>query len=159
ALVRLAQPFAMRVPLGDGRGDFGSPAGDGAAAMRYTEARLTALAAELMSELGAKTVPFRANYDGTHEETGAFPARFPSLLVNGSQGIAVGMATSIPPHNLREVVATCTAMIDEPDISLKKVLRTLKGPDFPTGGQLVSSKAEIEGVYETGHGTLRLRGE
>ncbi|MEM7604740.1 MAG: DNA topoisomerase IV subunit A [Myxococcota bacterium] len=159
ALVRLAQRFSMRVPLVDGRGNFGSPDGDAAAAMRYTEARLHKIADELTAELGMKTVHFRPNFDGTKFEPVVLPARFPNLLVNGVQGIAVGMATAIPPHNLGEVLKACVRLIDDPKLSLKQVLRTIKGPDFPTGGELISSKEEIEAVYATGKGSLRLRGE
>ncbi len=159
ALVRMAQPFTMRAPLVDGQGNFGSPDGDSAAAMRYTEARLQKLADELLGELGKKTVPFRPNYDGTRFEPVVLPAGYPNLLVNGVQGIAVGMATSIPPHNFSEVVRAAIRMIDEPEISTKNLLRTIKGPDFPTGGQLISTRDEIAAVYETGRGTLKLRGD
>jgi DNA gyrase subunit A len=158
ALVRMAQPFTMRQPLVDGRGNFGSPDGDSAAAMRYTEARLAALADELLVELGKKTVAFRPNYDGRLFEPTVLPARFPNLLVNGSQGIAVGMATSIPPHNLSEVIQGCVALIDG-DLTAKQLLSYVKGPDFPTGGELISSKKELTDAYETGHGSLKLRGE
>lgn len=159
ALVRLAQDFTMRATLVDGRGNFGSPDGDGAAAYRYTEARLTRVAMELLSELDKGTVAWRANFDNTREEPSVLPARFPHLLVNGSQGIAVGMATSIPPHNLGEVVDACIALIDEPDLPLAKVMKFVKGPDFPTGGQILSSRSEIQDVYENGQGSLRLRGD
>lgn len=159
ALVRLAQPFSLRMPLVDGRGNFGSPDGDSPAAMRYTEARLQKLADELLAELGKQTVHFRANFDGTRFEPVVLPARFPNLLVNGVQGIAVGMATSIPPHNLGEVLKACIRLIGDRTLSVKELLRTVKGPDFPTGGELISSKAEIEQVYETGKGSLKLRGE
>ena len=159
AMVRMAQGFSMRAPLVDGRGNFGSPDGDSPAAMRYTEARLQKLADELLRELGKKTVAFRPNYDGTKFEPTVLPARFPNLLVNGVQGIAVGMATSIPPHNLGEVVKAAIRMIDDPTLSTKQLLRTVKGPDFPTGGQLISSREEIANVYENGKGTLKLRGE
>jgi len=159
ALARMAQDFTLRAQLVDGRGNFGSPDGDAPAAMRYTEARLSKLAGELLRELGQRTVAFRPNYDGTQFEPVVLPARFPNLLVNGSQGIAVGMATSIPPHNLSEVVDAAIALIDEPDMTLAKVLKHVKGPDFPTGGQLLSSRSEINAVYATGQGSLRLRGE
>ncbi len=159
AAVRMAQTFSLLHPLVDGRGNFGSPDGDSPAAMRYTEAKLQKLSDEILGELGQKTVHFRPNYDGTRFEPTVLPARFPNLLINGSQGIAVGMATSIPPHNFNEIVKTCIRLIDEPKLSLKNALRTIKGPDFPTGGQLISSKADILHVYETGHGTLKLRGE
>jgi DNA gyrase subunit A len=159
ALVRQAQDFTMSAPLIDGRGNFGSPDGDSAAAMRYTEARLAKLASELLSELGKKTVAFRPNYDGTRFEPLVLPARFPNLLINGCQGIAVGMATSIPPHNLKEVVDACVAMIDNPGAGLTEVLKHIRGPDFPTAGQLLSSKRELREVYESGQGSLKLRAE
>ena len=158
ALVRLAQDFTMRAPLVDGRGNFGSPDGDSAAAMRYTEAKLRPLAVELLEELGKQTVSFRPNYDGTRDEPTVLPARFPHLLVNGSQGIAVGMATSIPPHNLGEVIDACVALIDDRNLSVKQLLKFVKGPDFPTGGELSCSKQELEQVYTQGQGALRLRG-
>ncbi|MGB8332704.1 MAG: DNA topoisomerase IV subunit A [Polyangiales bacterium] len=158
ALVRMAQAFTMRQPLVDGRGNFGSPDGDSAAAMRYTEARLEKLADELLIELGQKTVAFRPNYDGRLFEPIVLPARFPNLLVNGSQGIAVGMATSIPPHNLSEVIQGCVALIDG-DLTTKQLMKFVKGPDFPTGGELISSTGELTAAYETGQGSLKLRGE
>jgi len=159
AMVRLAQPFALRYPLVHGEGNFGSLDGDGAAAMRYTEARLTALAEEMLADLGADTVAFRANYDATQEEPVVLPSGVPQLLMNGSTGIAVGMATNIPPHNLREIVAALTAMIDEPDIDVKGLLKHLKGPDFPTGGEILNARKELRDIYETGQGPVRLRGE
>jgi DNA gyrase subunit A len=159
ALVRMAQSFTMSATLVDGRGNFGSADGDSAAAMRYTEARLSKLASELLNELGKKTVSFRPNYDGTRFEPTVLPARFPNLLVNGCQGIAVGMATSIPPHNFKEVVDACVALIDSPDGGLTEVLKHIRGPDFPTGGQLLSSKRELREVYESGQGSLKLRAE
>ncbi|MDQ3032932.1 MAG: DNA topoisomerase IV subunit A [Myxococcota bacterium] len=158
ALARMAQSFSLRLPLVDGQGNFGSPDGDAPAAMRYTECKLSRAAMELLSELDKSTVDFRPNYDGVEEEPVVLPARFPNLLVNGSSGIAVGMATSIPPHNLGEVIDATVAIIDEPDVALKQLLKLIKGPDFPTGGQLVSSKKEIEDVYTTGQGSLKLRG-
>ncbi|MEM9728925.1 MAG: DNA topoisomerase IV subunit A [Myxococcota bacterium] len=158
ALVRMAQPFTMRAPLVDGRGNFGSPDGDSAAAMRYTEARLHRLADELLVELAKKTVAYRPNYDGRLFEPVVLPARFPNLLVNGSQGIAVGMATSIPPHNLTEVVNASIALIDG-DLTTKQLMKFVKGPDFPTGGELVSTRQELASAYESGHGSLKLRGE
>jgi len=159
ALARMAQDFTLRATLVDGRGNFGSADGDAPAAMRYTEAKLTKLAGELIEELGQKTVGFRPNYDGTRFEPLVLPARFPNLLVNGVQGIAVGMATSIPPHNLGEVVDACVALIDDDSLSVKQLLRYIKGPDFPTGGQLLCTKAELNEVYELGKGSLKLRGE
>src|SRR5690349_18554104 len=127
ALSRMAQPFSLRAPLIDGRGNFGSPDGDEPAAFRYTEARLQPLADELLAELGQHTVQFRPNYDGTREEPVVLPARFPNLLVNGVQGIAVGMATSIPPHNLGEVLDACVAMIDDPELPVRGLLKFIKG--------------------------------
>jgi DNA gyrase subunit A len=157
AMVRLAQDFVMRVPLVDGHGNFGSLDGDAAAAYRYTEARLTAAAGQLLAELGADTVDFRDNFDNTGKEPIVLPARFPQLLVNGGTGIAVGMATSIPPHNLVEVVKACVALIDEPDLTVKKLLKFIKGPDFPTGGDLLATRAELAEIYETGRGSFKLR--
>jgi DNA gyrase subunit A len=158
ALARMAQTFSLRLPLVDGQGNFGSPDGDAPAAMRYTECKLSRAASELLSELDKDTVDFRPNYDGVEEEPVVLPARFPNLLVNGSSGIAVGMATSIPPHNLGEVIDATVALIDEPELAIKQLLKHIKGPDFPTGGQLVSSKREIEEVYTSGQGSLKLRG-
>ena len=158
ALVRLAQSFSMREPLVDGRGNFGSPDGDAAAAMRYTEARLHKLADELLAELPKQTVAFRPNYDGRFFEPVVLPARFPNLLVNGSQGIAVGMATSIPPHNLAEVIQACVAMIDG-DPTTRQLMKFVKGPDFPTEGELISTRQELAAAYEAGQGSLKLRGQ
>jgi DNA gyrase subunit A len=159
AMVRMAQPFALRYPLVHGEGNFGSLDGDGAAAMRYTEARLTPLAEEMLADLGAETVDFRANYDATLQEPIVLPGAVPQLLMNGSTGIAVGMATNIPPHNLREVVAALVGMIDEPAIDVKGLLKHVKGPDFPTGGEMLNSKAELRAIYESGQGPIRLRGQ
>lgn len=158
AMVRMAQSFSMRAPLVDGRGNFGSADGDPPAAMRYTEARLRDIALELMEELGSKTVDFRPNYDGTRFEPSVLPAKFPNLLVNGSQGIAVGMATSIPPHNLGEVIAALVELIDNPEAQQRTILKHIKGPDFPTGGELIADRQELASVYETGQGTIKLRG-
>jgi DNA gyrase subunit A len=159
AMVRLAQPFVMRAPLVDGHGNFGSADDDAPAAMRYTEARLRPLAGELLSELGRRTVSWRPNYDGTTSEPIVLPARFPHLLVNGSQGIAVGMATSIPPHNLGEVIDASVALINQEDLPSAQLLKYIKGPDFPTGGQLHATRKELEAVYSSGQGSLKLRGE
>lgn len=164
AMVRMAQTWVMRAPLVDGQGNFGSPDGDSPAAYRYTEAKLKPIAMELLSELGKRTVGWRPNYDGTQSEPTVLPARFPNLLVNGSQGIAVGMATSVPPHNFNEVIDACVAVIDQRsgkggEVTTKQVLKYIKGPDFPTGGQLLASKEELAEVYESGQGTLKLRGE
>src|SRR5262245_30658268 len=159
AMVRMAQPFALRYPLVHGEGNFGSLDGDGAAAMRYTEARLTALAEEMLADIGAETVPFRTNYDATLEEPIVLPSALPQLLMNGSTGIAVGMATNIPPHNLGEVTAALVAMIDEPDLDVKGLLKHIKGPDFPTGGEILNGKRELREIYESGQGALRVRGQ
>ena len=159
AMVRMAQDWVMRAPLVDGHGNFGSLDGDSPAAMRYTEAKLRPLAMELLSELGRRTVAWRPNYDGTRSEPIVLPSRFPNLLVNGSQGIAVGMATSIPPHNLGEVIDACTALIADRTLNVFRLLTHIKGPDFPTGGQLFCSKKELEEVYTAGQGSFRLRGE
>lgn len=159
AMVRMAQDFTMRAPLVFGQGNFGSADGDAPAAMRYTEAKLRPLALELLGELGKRTVEWRPNYDGTRSEPIVLPARFPNLLVNGSQGIAVGMATSIPPHNLGEVLDAAIALSNQRDLPVSQLLRHVKGPDFPTGGQLHATKRELEAVYTTGQGSLKLRGE
>ncbi len=161
ALVRIAQPFSMRATLVDGSGNFGSLDGDAAAAMRYTECRLAPISAELLRELDQDTVDFRPNYDGTREEPVVLPARLPMLLVNGATGIAVGMATNIPPHNPEEVLnATLRlldALVNEKELSTRELCRTIKGPDFPTGGQIVSSAEELKTIYETGSGAVKLR--
>ncbi|MEE2829986.1 MAG: DNA topoisomerase IV subunit A [Myxococcota bacterium] len=157
AMVRLAQPFSLRALLVEGHGNFGSLDGDPAAAMRYTEARLQPLAAELLREIGQETVPFRSNYDGTTEEPTVLPARIPNLLVNGVTGIAVGMATNIPPHNLREVCRAAVRLIDKPTTRLSTLMNHVEGPDFPCGGEVLNSQAEIEEIYETGRGAIRLR--
>ncbi len=164
AMVRMAQDFTLRLPLVDGSGNFGSLDGDSPAAYRYTECRLAPPAMDLLRELEQKTVPFRANYDGTTIEPQVLPARFPNLLVNGSTGIAVGMATNIPPHNLGEVTDALIALldatkIDKRDLTTHNLLTHIKGPDFPTGGQLLSSKAELRDIYEAGQGAIRVRGE
>jgi DNA gyrase subunit A len=160
AMVRMAQPFSLRTPLVEGHGNFGSLDGDPPAAMRYTEARLRAVAEELVSEIDKETVPFRANYDGTTREPIVLPARLPHLLVNGSTGIAVGMATNIPPHNLREVCRAAVALIDSPGLSATQLLELelIEGPDFPVGGEILNSSEELAHIYETGRGAVRLRG-
>ena len=159
ALVRMAQPFALRAPLVDGHGNFGSLDGDNAAAMRYTEARLTPLGQSFLDEIRKDTVPFRPNYDGTLSEPVVLPAPFPNLLVNGAQGIAVGMATSIPPHNLVEVVDAALALIKRPTATIEELVRHMPAPDFPTGGRILNSAAELQRIYETGDGPIDLRGE
>src|SRR3712207_5985105 len=155
-LVRLAQDFAMRNVLIDGQGNFGSVDDDPAAAMRYTEARLAPLAREMLRDLGANTVDFQPNYDGKNSEPTVLPARYPNLLVNGSSGIAVGMATNIPPHNLRETIAATIAYIDDPSITVEGLMKHLRGPDFPTGGMILGT-AGIREAYETGRGRIRVR--
>ncbi|MEA5020995.1 MAG: DNA gyrase subunit A [Gordonibacter sp.] len=156
AMVRLAQPFSLRVPLIDGHGNFGSIDGDGAAAMRYTEARLGKSAMELLRDLDKETVNFSPNYDESLEEPSVLPARFPNLLVNGSQGIAVGMATNIPPHNLGETIDATCMMLDNPEVTTEELMTALPGPDFPTGG-IIMGKKGIADAYETGRGSLTIR--
>ena len=156
ALVRLAQDFSMRGKLVDGHGNFGSVDGDGAAAMRYTEARMAPLATEMLRDLDKDTVPFRLNFDDTLKEPDMLPASFPNLLVNGASGIAVGLATNIPPHNLRETISAVIAQIDKPDITLDELMQIIPAPDFPTGGVLLNTP-EIRTAYETGKGKLTLR--
>jgi DNA gyrase subunit A len=156
AMVRLAQPFNMRVPLVDGHGNFGSIDGDGAAAMRYTEARLDKPAMELLRDLDKETVDWQPNYDESLQEPAVLPARFPNLLVNGSNGIAVGMATNIPPHNLGETIDAVCMLMDNPDATTEELMTVLPGPDFPTGGLLMGKKGIID-AYETGRGTLTIR--
>ncbi|MEF9878113.1 MAG: DNA topoisomerase (ATP-hydrolyzing) [Clostridia bacterium] len=156
ALVRLAQDFSMRGPLVDGHGNFGSIDGDSAAAMRYTEARMTPLAMEMLRDIEKNTVPFRLNFDDTLKEPDMLPASFPNLLVNGASGIAVGLATNIPPHNLREAVNAVIAQIDNPDITLDELMAIMPAPDFPTGGILIGTD-EIKNAYQTGKGKLLLR--
>ena len=158
AMVRLSQPFSLRAPLVDGHGNFGSLDGDPPAAMRYTECRLRALAAEMVKEIGQDTVPFRANYDGTTEEPVVLPTRIPNLLVNGVTGIAVGMATNIPPHNLTEVCRAAVALIDTPEADTAALLEHMEGPDFPMGGEILNSRDELIELYRTGRGAIRLRG-
>jgi len=156
-LVRMAQPFALRYPLVDGSGNFGSLDGDSAAAMRYTECRLARIADEMLAEIEQTTVPFKPNYDGTKTEPVVLPARIPNLLINGTTGIAVGMATNIPPHNLGEVSTALLKLLDNPDLSSAQLCRYIKGPDFPTGGQILNSAEELRNIYKTGAGTVRLR--
>jgi topoisomerase-4 subunit A len=157
ALVRLAQGFTMRYPLIDGEGNFGSRDGDDPAAMRYTEARLTRIADVLLAELDQGTVDFVPNYDGSTTEPGVLPARLPVLLLNGASGIAVGMATEIPPHNITEVAQAAIAMIREPELTLAGVMKHIKGPDFPGGGQIITPRAELREAYQSGRGAVRVR--
>ncbi|AQX30847.1 DNA gyrase subunit A [Bartonella schoenbuchensis] len=156
ALVRMAQDFSLRNPLIDGQGNFGSIDGDPPAAMRYTECRLEKISEELLTDIDKDTVDFQDNYDGREREPMVLPARFPNLLVNGSGGIAVGMATNIPPHNLGEVVDGCIALIDDPSITLDEMIKIIPGPDFPTGGIILGSSG-IRSAYETGRGSIIMR--
>ncbi|HEX6940399.1 MAG TPA: DNA gyrase subunit A [Longimicrobiales bacterium] len=156
SLVRMAQDFSLRYPLVDGQGNFGSIDGDSAAAYRYTEARLTRIATELLADIEKETVDFAPNFDDRLEEPTVLPARVPNLLVNGSSGIAVGMATNIPPHNLREVVDACIHLIDHPEADVRELMRFIKGPDFPTGG-FVHGREGIREAYETGRGRIVMR--
>ncbi|HEY3997711.1 MAG TPA: DNA topoisomerase IV subunit A [Candidatus Xenobia bacterium] len=157
AMVRLAQDFTMRYPLVDGHGNFGSRDGDSPAAMRYTEARLTAVAGLLLDEIDRGTVEFIPNYDGSQQEPALLPARLPMVLLNGASGIAVGMATEIPPHNLREVGEAAIAMLARRDMTTSDLMRYIKGPDFPGGGQIISSASDILAAYESGRGSLKMR--
>jgi DNA gyrase subunit A len=159
ALVRMAQPFVMRATLVDGSGNFGSMDGDPAAAMRYTECRLTPIAHETISEIGQGTVHFRPNYDGQHQEPVVLPSRVPNLLLNGSTGIAVGMATNIPPHNLGELCNALLKIIEDPDIQEYRLVANdaVRGPDFPTGGQILNTKSELLEIYKTGQGAIKMR--
>src|SRR3954470_22677877 len=157
-LVRMAQPFSLRYPLVDGSGNFGSLDGDSAAAMRYTECRLARVSDQLLTEIDQATVPFRPNYDGTKTEPVVLPSRIPNLLINGATGIAVGMATNIPPHNLTEVCTALIKLLDNPDLSSVQLCRYIKGPDFPTGGEMLNSPDELKEIYKTGSGAIRLRG-
>ncbi|OZB71152.1 DNA topoisomerase (ATP-hydrolyzing), partial [Thiomonas sp. 13-64-67] len=157
ALVRLSQDFAQRYPLIDGQGNFGSRDGDGAAAMRYTEARLAPIARLLLGEIDAGTADFIPNYDGSTTEPRLLPARLPFVLLNGASGIAVGMATEIPAHNLREVASACVALLKNPRLELADALALMPGPDFATGGQLISSPQDIAAAYAVGRGSLKVR--
>jgi DNA gyrase subunit A len=156
-LVRMAQPFSLRYPLVDGSGNFGSLDGDSAAAMRYTECRLARISDEVLQEIEQETVTFRPNYDGTKTEPVVLPSRIPNLLINGTTGIAVGMATNIPPHNLSEICAALVKLLDNPDLSTLQLCRWVKGPDFPTGGHVLNSPDELKDIYKTGSGSIRLR--
>ncbi|HXD75253.1 MAG TPA: DNA topoisomerase IV subunit A [Vicinamibacterales bacterium] len=157
-LVRMAQPFSLRYTLVDGSGNFGSLDGDSAAAMRYTECRLARISDEMLTEIEQDTVPFRPSYDGTKTEPVVLPARVPNLLVNGTTGIAVGMATNIPPHNLGEVCTALVKLLDNEDIGNAQLNKYIKGPDFPTGGQILNPPEELKAIYRTGSGSVRLRG-
>ena len=156
AMVRLAQDFSQRYTLVDGHGNFGNIDGDGAAAYRYTEARLSKLSLELLRDINKDTVDFMPNFDETLKEPKVLPSKFPNVLVNGTMGIAVGMATNIPPHNLGEVIDGCVAYIDNPDIDTLGLMQYIKGPDFPTGG-IILGNSGIKQAYETGRGTITIR--
>jgi DNA gyrase subunit A len=156
ALVRLAQDFNMRYPIVDGQGNFGSVDGDPPAAMRYTEARLSKIAEEMLADIEKETVDFVPNFDESEHEPTVLPTRIPNLLVNGSSGIAVGMATNIPPHNLKEVVEAAILLVEDPEINLKKVMKLVPGPDFPTAGYIYGRDG-IEQAYKTGRGSFQMR--
>lgn len=158
AMVRMAQNFAYRYPLVDGHGNFGSVDGDSAAAMRYTEARMSKIAMELLADINKETVDFSPNYDDTLKEPNVLPSKIPNLLVNGSEGIAVGMATKIPPHNLREVIDGVVTLIDNPDADYKDLMQHIKGPDFPTAGKIMGTEG-ITAAYRTGRGVVRMRAQ
>ena len=157
AMVRLAQDFSLRYPLVDGQGNFGSVDGDPPAAYRYTEARMSRMAVEMLTDIDKDTINWDPNFDETKKEPSVLPCRFPNLLVNGSQGIAVGMATNIPPHNLSEVIDGCVAYIEDPDIDLPGLMEHIKGPDFPTAG-IIMGRSGIRAAYATGRGKITLRG-
>src|ERR1700728_558524 len=158
AMVHMAQDFSYRYPIVDGQGNWGSTDDPKSfAAMRYTESRLTRYAELLLQELGSGTVEWAPNFDGTLDEPTMLPARVPNLLLNGGSGIAVGMATDIPPHNLREVVNACVALLDDPDLTTRKLMAHVKGPDLPTGGEIVSPRADLVQMYDTGNGSFRAR--
>ena len=159
ALVRQAQSFSLRMPLVDGSGNFGSIDGDNAAAMRYTECRMTRIAGEILADLATRTVAFKPNYDGSREEPVVLPSRMPNLLVNGATGIAVGMATNMPPHNLKEVCRALLKLLKDPEIKDYQLVAkdAIQGPDFPTGGQIISTNSELREMYATGQGTVKVR--
>ena len=156
ALVRLAQDFSTRYPLANGQGNFGSIDGDDAAAMRYTEVKMSKIAKEMLRDINKDTVDFMPNFDEEEKEPTVLPSRFPNLLVNGSNGIAVGMATNMAPHNLGDSIDACIAYMKNPEISIKELAEIIKGPDFPTGAQILG-KAGIKKAYKTGRGKLKLR--
>ena len=158
AMVLMAQSFSYRYPLVDGQGNWGSPDDPKSyAAMRYTESKLTKYASVLLSELGQGTVDWLSNFDGTMEEPALLPARLPNVLLNGGSGIAVGMATDILPHNLNEVVSACVRLLEQPKASVADLMEHVKGPDFPTGAEIISSEADIRSAYETGRGSIKAR--
>ena len=154
-IVRMAQPFSLRYMLVDGQGNFGSIDGDAPAAMRYTEVRMSRVAHEILEDIDKDTVEFSPNYDGSEHEPVVLPTRIPNLLINGSSGIAVGMATNIPPHNLTEVINGCLALIKSPEISIKDLMQYIPGPDFPTAG-IINGSSGIKDAYETGRGRIEV---
>ena len=157
-MVLMAQPFSYRYPLIDGQGNWGSPDDPKSfAAMRYTEARLAAMSKVLLQELGQGTVDWELNFDGTLQEPVVLPSRLPHVLLNGTTGIAVGMATDIPPHNLRELVDACVHLLDKPKASVSDLMKFIKGPDYPTSAEVISTPDELQAIYETGHGSMRMR--
>lgn len=156
AMVRMAQDFSMRYPLVDGHGNFGSIDGDGAAAQRYTEARMSYFSLQMLRDIEKNTVDFAPNFDGEEKEPVVLPSRYPNLLVNGSNGIAVGMATSIPPHNLTEVIDATVKIIDDPEATVEDLIKIVQGPDFPTGAQILG-KSGIRDAYRTGTGKIKVR--
>src|SRR5690606_20449469 len=158
AMVLMAQPFSYRYPLVDGQGNWGSPDDPKSfAAMRYTESRLTAFSDLLLGELGQGTADWKPNFDGTLDEPMVLPAQVPHVLLNGTTGIAVGMATDLPPHNLQEVVSACIHLLDQPQASVRELCEHIKGPDYPTDGEIISSREDIISAYETGRGSIRMR--
>jgi len=159
AMVRMAQDFSMRYPLIDGKGNFGSMDGDSAAAYRYTEAKLTPITDLFLKEIKQNTVSFRENYDNTLTEPEVLPTQVPGLLLNGSSGIAVGMACSFPSHNLTEVLTVLIRLIQKPEMDTKEIMEIMPGPDFPTAGIIITPKEEIQAMYEAGKGNLRVRGK
>ena len=159
AMVRMAQDFSLRYPIVEGQGNFGSLDGDPPAAYRYTEARLREIAISILGEINEETVQFRDNFDATQQEPVVLPSLVPNLLVNGATGIAVGMATSIPPHNLKEICKTLVKLIEDPKLTTKQILTTVKGPDFPTSCSILNTKEELQSIYETGRGAVKMRGE
>ena len=158
AMVRMVQEFSLRYPLMDGQGNFGSVDGDNPAAMRYTEIRMSKAASEILTDIDKETVDFVPNFDGSMREPTVLPANFPNLLVNGSSGIAVGMATNIPPHNLKEVNSALQALIDNPDIPVLELMQHIKAPDFPTGA-LICGREGVKKAYETGRGSVEMRAQ
>jgi len=159
ALVRLAQDWVMRMPLVKGQGNFGSVDGDAPASKRYTEAKLTAISETLLTELRQRTVEMRPNYENKVDEPVVLPAQFPNLLVNGCSGIAVGMATNVPPHNFGEVIRGCLLLIDNPEATVAQLLDKIKGPDFPLGGKVVTDRPALRKIYEEGNGSIKIQGE